>query len=72
MGVSLGDILVEDDNLHGEGINIAARLGEAIEPSGAEFPWPIVASEGEPAGLSRLSDSSTRWMDASSSRRPIT
>ena len=34
MGVNLGDIIVEDDNLHGEGINIAARLESLAEPGG--------------------------------------
>ena len=32
MGVNLGDIIVEEDNLHGEGINIAARLESLAEP----------------------------------------
>lgn len=34
MGVNLGDIIVEDDNLHGEGINVAARLESLSEPGG--------------------------------------
>jgi adenylate cyclase len=33
MGVNLGDIVIEPDNLHGEGINVAARL-EAMAPPG--------------------------------------
>jgi TolB-like protein len=32
MAVNLGDIVVEDDNLHGDGINIAARLESLAEP----------------------------------------
>lgn len=32
MGVNTGDIIVEDDNLHGEGINVAARLESLCEP----------------------------------------
>jgi adenylate cyclase len=32
VGVNLGDILVEDDNLHGDGINVAARLESIADP----------------------------------------
>jgi adenylate cyclase len=34
MGINLGDIIVEDDNLHGEGINVAARLESLAVPGG--------------------------------------
>jgi adenylate cyclase len=34
IGVNLGDIIVEEDNLHGEGINVAARLEALAEPGG--------------------------------------
>ncbi len=34
IGVNTGDIIVEDDNLHGEGINVAARLESLCEPGG--------------------------------------
>ena len=34
VGVHLGDVMVEDDNLHGDGVNIAARLQEIAEPGG--------------------------------------
>src|SRR5215469_13938238 len=34
MGVNLGDIIVEDDDRHGEGVNIAARLQQLAEPGG--------------------------------------
>ena len=33
MGVNMGDIMIEGDNLFGEGVNVAARL-EGIAPSG--------------------------------------
>lgn len=32
MGVNIGDIIVEDDNLHGDGINVAARLESLCDP----------------------------------------
>src|SRR5246127_125959 len=34
IGVNLGDVIVESDDRHGEGINIAARLQELAEPGG--------------------------------------
>lgn len=34
MGANLGDIIVESDNLHGDGINIAARLESLAPPGG--------------------------------------
>lgn len=34
IGVNLGDILVDDDDIHGDGINIAARLEQLCEVGG--------------------------------------
>jgi class 3 adenylate cyclase len=34
IGINLGDVLVEDDDLYGEGVNIAARLQALAEPGG--------------------------------------
>ena len=34
IGVNLGDVVIEGDDLHGDGINIAARLQEIAEPGG--------------------------------------
>ena len=34
IGVNLGDIIVEGDDIHGEGVNIAARLEGLAEPGG--------------------------------------
>lgn len=34
IGVHLGDVLVTDDDAHGEGVNVAARLEERAEPGG--------------------------------------
>ncbi len=33
-GINLGDIIVEDDDIHGDGVNVAARLEELSEPGG--------------------------------------
>ncbi|HZU89294.1 MAG TPA: adenylate/guanylate cyclase domain-containing protein [Stellaceae bacterium] len=34
IGINFGDIIVEDDDIHGDGINIAARLEPLSEPGG--------------------------------------
>ncbi|MFZ1428903.1 MAG: adenylate/guanylate cyclase domain-containing protein [Geminicoccaceae bacterium] len=34
IGINLGDVLVEDDDIQGEGVNIAARLESLAEPGG--------------------------------------
>ena len=34
IGVNLGDVVVEDDDLLGDGVNVAARLEQLCEPGG--------------------------------------
>ena len=34
VGVNLGDVVIDDDDLFGDGVNIAARLEQAAEPGG--------------------------------------
>ena len=34
IGVNLGDVVAENENLHGDGVNIAARLEKLTEPGG--------------------------------------
>jgi adenylate cyclase len=34
MGVNLGDVIVEEDDIHGDGVNVAARLESIAAPGG--------------------------------------
>src|SRR5262249_2089561 len=34
IGINLGDIIIDGDDIHGDGVNIAARLEGIAEPSG--------------------------------------
>ena len=34
IGVNLGDVIIEDDDLYGDGVNVAARLQSLAEPGG--------------------------------------
>jgi adenylate cyclase len=34
IGINLGDVIVEPDDIHGDGVNVAARLEGLAEPGG--------------------------------------
>jgi class 3 adenylate cyclase len=41
IGINLGDVIVEGDDIFGDGVNIAARLQELAEPGGVSFSGAI-------------------------------
>jgi adenylate cyclase len=34
MGINVGDVVIDDDDIHGDGVNVAARLEALCEPVG--------------------------------------
>ena len=43
IGVNLGDVIYEDNDIYGEGVNLAARLQGIAEPGSVCVPQPVVA-----------------------------
>jgi adenylate cyclase len=41
IGIHLGDVMVEGDDIYGDGVNIAARLQELAEPGGVLISGPV-------------------------------
>src|SRR5262249_34316300 len=41
IGVNLGDVIVENDDILGDGVNIAARLEALAEPGGICISWTV-------------------------------
>jgi len=41
IGINLGDVMIEGDDIYGEGVNIAARLEQLAEPGGIMISRPV-------------------------------
>jgi adenylate cyclase len=41
IGINLGDVMVEGDDVYGDGVNVAARLQELAEPGGILISGPV-------------------------------
>src|SRR5215831_89456 len=42
IGINLGDVIIEGDDRHGDGVNIAARLQQLAEPGGTAVSRTVV------------------------------
>jgi TolB-like protein/class 3 adenylate cyclase len=51
IGITLGDVIVEGEDRHGEGVNIAARLQELAEPGGIAVSQTVVNHVGNKVAL---------------------
>ena len=38
IGINLGDVIVDGDDIFGDGVNVAARLEAIAQPGGIAFP----------------------------------
>jgi class 3 adenylate cyclase len=51
IGVNLGDILIENDDIFGDGVNVAARLEALADPGGVCVSRTVVDHVGDRAGV---------------------
>lgn len=51
LGINIGDIIIEDGDIHGTGVNIAARLESIAPPGGIYISGAAVAQAQERAGV---------------------
>lgn len=82
IGISLGDVIVEDGDRHGEGVNVAARLQQIAGPGGILVSASVyeqvknrLTVRMEPLGAQRLKNISApvpvfRLLSAGEKRRP--
>ena len=57
IGINIGDIVVEDDDIYGDGVNVAARLEGLAEPSGICVARNVFDQFSSPLTKSAPSDS---------------
>ena len=66
IGVHLGEVIVddEDQNIFGDGVNLAARIQTLAEPGGIAVyvsSWPVVAASARTWASVRTSEARSIW-----------
>jgi class 3 adenylate cyclase len=65
IGVNLGDVIIENDEIYGDGVNVAARLQTLAEPGASASRAPFTTTSG-----TRSTSRSSRWAGTRSRTSP--
>ena len=72
IGLNLGDVIVEGDDLDGDGVNVAARLQQFAPPGGIALPAQTLMSAGDrSSAMMAVRVAASSFEKPSKSARPL-
>jgi class 3 adenylate cyclase len=72
IGINLGDVIVEGEDIYGDGVNVAARIEAMAEPGGVAVSETVVRADVPRARIPTASADCARWRDIPRDSDPIT